>query len=153
MPGAKKRPAELEARPAPEPDEILWENLQLSDEWESKVERWGYTTLALVMLFGLFLLAGVKLSKVAFKKTLAENPKTAGTAIETGVNLVMAVAVSGTTIVFNTALKMLIFFITKKEGQDTITQEQASIFTKLSVAFVINTALVPLVMAVWLART
>ena len=149
MPGAKKRPAELEARPAPEPDEILWENLQLSDEWESKVERWGYATLALVMLFGLFLLAGVKLSKVAFKKTLAENPKTAGTAIETGVNLVMAVAVSGTTIVFNTALKMLIFFITKKEGQDTITQEQASIFTKLSVAFVINTALVPLVMAVW----
>ena len=149
VPGQKKRPPELEARPAPEPDAILWENLQLTDEWESKVERWGYTTLGCVMLFGLLLLAGVKLTSVSFKKTLAENPETAGTSVETGVNLVMAVAVSGTTIVFNTVLKKLIFFITKKEGQDTITQEQASIFSKLSVAFVMNTALVPLVMVTW----
>ena len=50
----------------------------------------------------------------------------------------MTLAVSGTTVVWNVLLTKVIMFFTNREGQDTITQEQASIFSKLSVAFVVS---------------
>ena len=38
-----------------------------------------YTALGIVMLIGLFLLSGVKLSAVSVKETMAEDPEVAGT--------------------------------------------------------------------------
>ena len=136
--GEGESPPQLEVRAAPEPEEIRWENLQLTDEHEEAVEKKGYTALGIVMLIGLFLLSGVKLSAVSVKETMAEDPEVAGTGTETFVNLAMTCMVSGTTVVFNGILNALIAKITAAEGQDTITEEQASLFSKLSVAFVIN---------------
>ena len=61
--GLAKKPAKeltVEVSSAPEPDEILWHNLELTDEHETAVELWGYTLTTFLIMVGVVLLVGVK---------------------------------------------------------------------------------------------
>ena len=50
----------VELRTAPEPSEVIWENLELSDEWEEKAERFSYAVVTIEIVLGLMAIVLVK---------------------------------------------------------------------------------------------
>ena len=56
------------------------------------------------------------------------------------------------TLIFNTIIQMVTIRYVMSEGQDTQSQEQSSIFDKLSVGLTVNTVIVPLVVALVLTN-
>ena len=49
----------------------------------------------------------------------------------------------------NPILKALVAFFAQKEGLDTVTESERSLFTKLSLALVFNTVVIPILVAFW----
>ena len=143
-PCEKKRPLTVKA--APEPDEVLWENLQLSDHYEEIIVFRGTVLLFVFGLVGFFLLFGAKTASIVVKNVLAYTTDSTGTAPlytkneQTAVNTFMTLIVATVTSVVNEGLRAFVIFLSKKEGQDTLTEEQASVFSKLSVAYVLHRA-------------
>ena len=131
---------------APEPSEVLWENLQLDDEHESRVELVSTVLTVLLVLFGLVILVTCKLLQV-FLNDLTSQSKSIHWTLRMGFSSLMALVVSTVTLVWNTLCRSLILRMTKRAGHDTLTSEQTSIFGKLSVAYVVNSAVVPILVS------
>ena len=133
----------LRVSAAPEPEEILWENLQLTDEHEDKVALWGFALTYVMIMIGTALLVGTKVANShvnAYAKTLGSDVD-----LLTRVG-VQAFPFAGSCITagFNMLLNLVMNRITRYEGQDTQTEEAASHFAKLSYALIFNSALIPI---------
>lgn len=135
-----------------EPEEVYWQNLALDDAYQVRTERWAYACIAAVCLLAAGLIAGLKVVAVNYKednsflelidgkveRTYTEGTKNLSLAISTAISLVSVLA--------NGLLKMLVIWWTKREGQDTQTEHQRSIFSKLTIAYVVNSTMTPIVL-------
>ena len=144
--GASLQQSNVVVESAPEPSEVLWENLQLDDEHESRVELVSTVMTVLLVLFGLGILITCKLLQVFFND-LSSNSTSFHWTLRMGFSSLMAMVVSTVTLVWNTLCRSLILRMTKRAGHDTLTSEQTSIFGKLSVAYVVNSAVVPILVS------
>ena len=143
-----KKGGELSVGTAPEPDEIIWANLQLDDEHQRRAEQVNYTAISLLCLVGAGIIMGLKGILVDYKED-----KNYGTAFESGSSEYLnylatsngiSIGAAITSLIINALLKTSTIALTRREGQDTETEYQRSIFTKLSIAYVVNMVVVPL---------
>lgn len=129
----------VEAKVSPEPSEVYWENLELTEEHERKWVRIGYAVTG-----GLILVGFVSIILVRWGKQ--KNAEGGGGS--TAMKLAFTGGASLTTFLVDLVIKKCVIKLTSKEGQDSKTEHQASIFSKLWPAQVINSALVPLLVRV-----
>jgi len=124
----------LTITPAPEPSEVNWENLELDRWYEYKAQALTYGASA-ALIFGVMGLSTWTKSEDILTVTVA------GVPVQVGYYLCVAVA--------NPMLKQLITFFSAKEGLDTRTEVERSLFTKLSMTLVFNTVVIPMLVALW----
>ena len=138
----------LVVKSAPEPREVNWGALELSDEHERTVFLQGMSLLTVVLILGAGALVLAKVGQFVFKKNSVDmvwyEKQTYGILITLGVTAV--------TMVFNTTIRKLTDIYVAWEGQDTHTQAEASMFIKLSLGLCTNTVLVPLLIALFLSN-
>ncbi|KAL1525526.1 hypothetical protein AB1Y20_020382 [Prymnesium parvum] len=141
-----KKGQEVLVRAAPEPDEILWENLQLDDQHQRRAEHIHSGAITVLCLFGAGLILSLKYVMVSYKQEQNYGIGLSGsefTNYSLNSNLI-SIGISLVSLVVNGLIKAVTINLTRYEGQDTETDYQRSLFTKLTVAYVVNMVIVPL---------
>lgn len=133
---------------APEPDEIIWENLAKTDAYESRAELIGYLFTYLLIAAGLVIMVVMKVTKADVSERLA---KEVSPVEALAITNLWTIAASCIVTTFNYLLKELICYISSYEGQDTETDYQRSVFTKLSIAYLMNSVFVPIAVGGYLS--
>ena len=142
--GAPKPASPLVVKSAPEPEEILWGNLQSDAASERQVKFVGGLMTALLMLLGMGMLASVKTITLTIENwTVVVRPSGGLVGL---LNVLAACAIGAVTVGFNFLFKRMAVSVSKREGHDTRTLEEAAIFHKLSFSFLFNSVLVPVVL-------
>ena len=121
-------------REAPEPSEVVWRYVGICKREKRKRLARTYGFFGLLIAFNAAFVVGVK--------TL-QNHETVtawGTTEQTFLALVFAASTSLT----NLAMRLINRMLTAHEGHHTYTSQEISTYHKLSVAYVLNTVLVPL---------
>ena len=138
---------------APEPEEVYWQNLEATYEHQLKTERHAYFSVAVVCIVAAGCIAFLKWLAVNYKENNGSLVMQASGHVqleyESSVVLVYTVitlCISGVTVCTNLILKLLVLWWTKREGQDTQTEHERSIFSKLSAAYIVNCVMVPIVL-------
>ena len=102
----------------------------------------GYTAIVLLCLLGAGIILGLKGILVDYKES-----KNYGVNFESGSSEYIdylatsngiSIGAAITSLIINAILKSVTIKFTYSEGQDTVTDSERSIFTKLSIAYVIN---------------
>lgn len=149
----QERRESLMVQAAPEPDQINWMALELDDKHEQKVVLLGRLLTLILVAIGAGCLLLAKYAQYAFKLTPAPGASALDTFLaEQSSKSAITAGVSCVTIGFNLLLKSIAIFLVHWEGQDTRTEEQASIFSKLSIALSMNTVLVPMFVGIFLSN-
>lgn len=138
----------LVVKEAPEPREVNWEALELTDEHERKVYMGGTLLLTLIVLIGAVSLLAIKMLQAVYRINGADDPPLIQLAYSNGLTL----AVTAVTFAFNTVIRLVTEYYVAWEGQDTHTQAEASTFNKLSIGLCMNSVFVPLLVAVVLSN-
>ena len=141
----KKALPKVRAAVAPEPKDIYWENLEL-DGSTYQFERRLVTQLitGFTIVVGLGLSVAAKVVDAVYGDEMADQTDTWSTAKTFGVSILAAATVSVT----NLVLKKLIPNLAYREGYSTWASYESAVFTKLSLAYVINTSVLPLLVGV-----
>ena len=156
-----QRPAVL-VDSAPEPNEVLWENLALDEEWEARVESQGNFSVIVCVAAGVVILVGIKSVQVWFNALLERRrdmwQRTAGEGgmppmLTMFLSTCMTVLVSLVTMIVNFISREVILRSTRKAGHDTLTRLQGSIFSNVSVAYIFNSAVIPFLLGLLLTFT
>jgi hypothetical protein len=108
---------------APEPEDICWENLNVS--------KWERFLLMLKTYFLTLIALGVSFGIIIYISSIQGSDY-----ISYAVGLVI--------IILNEALAYIIKFLSEKEKHDTITAKNLTVASKQTIFLFINTALVPL---------
>jgi len=128
----RNRRTRVTIEPAPEPSEINWANLELDRSYEYRAQALTYTC-ATVLVLGVMVLTSYIKSENILAYTIY------GVEIQVGYYLVIGLG--------NPLLKSLLTFFSTTEGLDTATEEERSLFTKLSLTLHFNTVLIPIITA------
>lgn len=149
--GLQERRETLSFHAAPEPNQINWDALELDDSHEQKVVMVGRIVTTTLVLIGAACLLGVKAAAATFHVKPETGASSTATYLQeqAGKSALTALA-SLVTLFFNTFIKLLTYYLVRQEGQDTKTEEQLSIFSKLSIALTTNTVMVPLIVGLFL---
>ena len=131
----------VQVMPAPEPSDVLWENLELTDAYEVRVLHRGAALIGCMQAVSLVTIIYVRNLKAQDEQGVfvSENEWSAQL-----LTLVLSALSSITTAGFNGLLKQVVLALTEVEGQDSHTELEASLFTKLSVAYTFNSAAIPI---------
>jgi hypothetical protein len=149
----QQRRVRFQLQAAPEPDQINWDALEFDDWHEQKVVILGRLITLLLVGVGAVCLLAAKFGQFAFLGNPSNNhqsteaflaTQSTASAITAGVTLV--------TLFFNALLRWTSRRLVNWEGQDTRTEEQSSLFSKLSLALSINTVIVPLLVGLFLCN-
>ena len=134
-------PCKIES--APEPNEILWENLELDSDYEIAARLVIYVVCMLLigLGFGAIVWTRRQAGRDNFEDMLASVPIAGAESLE----MLTTAVVSGVTVGINSLLFVVISFLNTKQGLDTLEAEQISLYTKLAVVYTCNTVLVPAV--------
>jgi len=150
------KPSRPRVEIAPEPDDVRWENLQLGGRYEAKATIVTVTLTAALLVLATVGIVGVKVAQSNFEEDVGGDVADGGTGGESvdggSTDLIsratllsgISLAASLFTVVINYLLKWLITVMAKKEGLDTQTEYETSLFAKLSLAYTFNTAIMPL---------
>ena len=143
----------LQVRAAPEPDEVNWDALELDDLHEQKRVIFGRVLTLVIVAIGAGVLLFAKIIQFAYRV----NPQPGMSsfmvlAIEQSGRTGIAAGVSLVTLSFNVMIRAVTRALVAAEGQDTRTDEQRSIFSKLSVALLMNTVIVPLLVGIFMSN-
>ena len=129
----------IQAMSAPEPSEVNWEALELSDAHEKKASVFAWLAVTIQLIVSTLLLIVVRyLRQLQVEGGLV----TGANADNVNYSLMLLYSLSTTTT--NTLLQLTIPVFTSYEGQDTKTEYEASCFGKLALAYVANGAFVPI---------
>ena len=149
----QERREHLTVQAAPEPDQINWDALELDDWHEQKVVVWGRLLNIVIVAVGATCLLVLKFWQAVWRPNVEPGTSKVNVLIaEASGKSGIAAAVSLVTLVFNVVIKSTAKTLVKWEGQDTRTEEQTSVFNKLSIALTINTAIVPLFVGMFLSN-
>jgi len=136
----------LTVKPAPEPSDVIWENLEVEPH---QVRLRTARTLAMITVLVLLTAALLVLvnneKEVQVANIQSEFPTEPNRVFlyQQGV----AVAAAGIITVLNLVIKYLVIWVTRFEMHDTRTDLEESVFIKLSIAYVINQSLILLVVS------
>ena len=127
--------------PAPEPEDILWENLSYT--FANRFIRVIVNGIITFCLLGLCLTANIFISR-ASKELLKEDRDTHPWAL-----VAMNLAFSLVTVIINSLLSIIIPIITKYEHLESQTSYYCSVAIKLSTALFLNSGIIPIITYSW----
>jgi len=125
--------------PAPEPTDIVWENLELGLWWERLVVFMNFVLTVVLLLLSLGALTYIK-----DKQALISSDKNASEIAK-----YLAIGSSGAVSVITFGIKTIVKKSTEFEGLDTRTEIVSSLNGRLTMALVTNTVLVPFALAMY----
>ena len=136
---------------APEPSDVCWENLGKGDGYVVLATSVTYSLTLLLVGVGVVSCVLLKASEVEFMQQIDDRRwemETTGDGAEVESLLyssLLSAGISTVIVVINLLLKLLINMMARREGHDTQTDFERSVFTKLALAYVLNTVVLPLV--------
>ena len=133
LPASLEAGARVEALAAPEPSEVNWQALELNDAHEAQMSLRGWGVLSFLLLICTGLIVFIKYEYQKYDST------------DGILYYGLMVLGSTATAITNFLLKLLVEWLTSLEGQDTQTEYEASLFKKLSLAYVLNSAAIPMI--------
>ena len=135
---------------APEPDDIFWENLELKPHARRERQRLSYMLLALIILIGLLMMGAARIIQVSYHQNSALYFTSADGYVPTRRllgNLTISGVAAGVTLLFNLLVRPASFALTDRESHPTRSASEKSSFTKLILAYSLNTVVVPIFVA------
>ena len=133
---ASWRTAGVEVMRAPEPNDVYWENLELSDEARTRKQLQTNLVIAIMIILGTVLLYLVRTFQIAANQNFSTEQDDAA-------RILSYLSVSGlaavVTIVWNLLLRAAIEALTERECHVTRSRVELAVFTKLICAYVLNT--------------
>ena len=138
---------------APEPSDVYWENLHLSQTYTSFFVALSYLLVIATLLASAACYTYVRFEQAALTerppdlKIVSDDGVLARVGLDNALVVSLSLSVACVLIlqVVNQILKGFIRFMVSREGWDTRTDFERSTFTKLSMALVTNSILMPLV--------
>ena len=137
---------QVTAHAAPEPSEVNWAALEINDAQQLKASITNWLLIVLMLIASAALILIIRM----VKQLQTEEGIVAGSA-GTGFSFLMIVLSSLATALTNFGFKVIITKITHREGRDTTTDHEASLFVKLAVAYVVNSAAIPVLVGVFVS--
>ena len=135
---------------APEPDDVFWENLELRPQSRRERTRLSYMLLVLILLMSLLMTGTARFSQVYYHQNSALYYTTGDGSVPTR-RLLGNLTISGFAALVILIVNLLIFpvssALTNRECHPTRSATEESSFTKLILAYSVNTGLVPLLVA------
>ena len=128
---------------APEPNEVLWENLQIDDEAEARVETISSGIVFVLIVVGILMLVLIKILQIMFVDFLSQRDGW-NWMVKLFLKNIATIAVATVTLTWNFLSREIILKMTKRAGHDTATAEESAVFAKLSWAYVFNSVVIPL---------
>ena len=131
---------------APEPKDIYWENLELDGSAYQREQQFvSRLVVGLIILFGVLISISVKIMTDVFSQGLDTKTDTASQVKVIVASLIEAGVISG----INLLLKAVIPPLARREGFSTYVSYETSVFTSLSLAYVLNTGFLPLLVGLF----
>lgn len=134
-------PAEVSS--APEPSDVVWENLGMGDEYQAKMQLRSFVATSIVLALACVIMIFVTVGK----GELTSNPGWTST-LSSAQTVVFIRAITYSSSLVTLAINMLIKWVvtegTEAEGLDTKSDVQSSLFFKLSMSYTINSCLIPI---------
>ena len=142
---AGDRPEGVRVSRAPEPDDIYWENLETSKTSRRWRKRLSYTLLALLVLIGAALLYTARFSQINVHQhsSMLASDGLIPTQRFFG-NLAISGAAVGTTQLVNLVINAVTLELVHRERHPTRSAFEKASFTKLILAYSLNTVVVPI---------
>lgn len=148
MRSCKVDPNDLNVVVAPEPSDIFWENLEIPERSRLIYRVTNDIILGFLVFLSALLLIATNTAADVSKKSL-ENDENSGqsgqldSAVRTGQSLGLSCAASGITVITNALISVVVMRLSKNAGPISQTGFQRSIFSMLSLFYVINTSITP----------
>ena len=124
--------SEVEVVSAPEPSEVLWDNLELDDIHERRWVWIGRFVQSIFILLACGITVGMRVSNASVSNHVGGAGK-----------MGMSVAISLVITICNSVLRAMSVTLTNKEGLDTKTYWSTSLFSKVSKAYLLNSVVIP----------
>jgi hypothetical protein len=143
--GGKINPSSLEVDYAPEPNDNVWENIGTST-WEkltSRIRTYSFCTIALLVSFAMIYFASVY--QTSIQDDYDNTPESDRSKSDLAKVRFLSILPSIGVVIINLALERIIRGLTFFEKHETLTAYNSSVALKLTVAQVINTALIAFV--------
>jgi hypothetical protein len=141
---------------APEPDDVMWENLSINDAERSKqvAKVTGVTIVLLVLGAVVNTAATVFAANIEVSGTPAFPVPSGATpeqrqAILDGFRISFGTSIALIPVAVNMVLRAVVSKMILTEGHDTTTEFETSIFAKLSLAYILNSVLIPIATAMY----
>ena len=133
--------AEVEVSVAPEPSDVLWENLEVTSAERQRATVLTYIVTLLIVTASAALFVVLTIFKNRGAEWFGFTP---GTWAFSLFKLALSGSASGSIVGVNGAIFKFVYAATKRERHATKTGFERSLFTKLSLAYVANTVLLPI---------
>ena len=136
---------------APEPSDVLWENLEVKQAVRGSRQTLHTFLIALLLVLSTIVLYTTRLLQLAHTqyatRATTANPKGESDMQSTVLGLGVTGLNSVVTLIFNAILQYSIEFLTKREAYPTRTELEKHQFTRLIFAYLVNTLIVPIVVS------
>lgn len=142
---ASWRTTGVEVVRAPEPSDVYWENLELSDDARTWKQLTTNLIIFVMIIIGTVLLYFVRTVQVAANQNLSVEQDDAARILS---YLSVSGLAAGVTIVWNLILRAAIEYLTELECHVTRSRVELAVFTKLICAYSLNTVFVPIFVSV-----
>ena len=141
----------LTAEDAPEPSDVNWAALEYDDATQGRMSMISWFVTTLLLIGSVAAIVTVRIAKEREQERQKENDDTGIRAKFVLYGLLLGL--SSITAVTNFVLKVVITFVTDLEACETKTEHEASLFRKLSVAYVVNSAFIPIFVGVFFSAS
>ena len=148
----------VRVRRAPEPNDIYWENLELQPKERRNRKRLSILLILVLLLLGTVLLYVARSWQIGYFQHLSTLCDTQSTLFclsdadvsswRTLAGFAIVGVSAGVTLLVNQVLKAVTVWLTYREGHPTRSSYEKSSFTKLILAYTLNTVLAPILVSV-----
>lgn len=134
---------------APEPSDVFWENLAKDKTFTYRASLRTFVVTTSMIGIGVAIQVGIKVGQQEGTPDKLAKQGVELTELQASVySLGLSALASGVVVIINLLLKWTIKWLVGLEGHDTKTDFERSVFTKLSMAYILNTVILPMVLGV-----